>query len=532
MALSRKAAVVGLAFVPVIAGGFVLQSQASRDGQALLGQVLNLVNSRFVDTVATAAMYEKAARGLVKELNDPYSELFTPKQIAEFSRNTNGRYSGVGMGINPPLNEQDGYVTVANVFPNTPAENAGIQEGDRIVKIDTASARGWKTEEVSNKLLGTPGTKVNVTFQRPGVSAPIAVRFTRAEVHIPAVSYSLMLDNRTGYIPVTRFSDATAQEIGAAVRKLSAEGARGIVLDLRSNPGGILEQAISASNLFLKQGLQVASVRGRAEQQTYVATAQPMAPEIPLVVLIDGRSASASEIVAGALQDHDRALVVGTTSYGKGLVQTLFPLDGGYALKMTTAKWYTPSGRSIQKERTLNADGQYVEVHPDSLESDSARKARPIFRSTSGRPVYGGGAVTPDVIVAPDTITTAEQVLARALAPKFAEVYGVLSEMALQLKPTVTSSFTVQPAWREDFYNRLVKAGVKVDRAQWNAATPWVDRQLENRIARLAFGDSTAARRSVRDDAQLKRALELLSKGQTQKDLFAVAQSAAPARRP
>jgi carboxyl-terminal processing protease len=523
MRSSRKAAVVGLVFVPVVAGGFVLQSRASRDGQQLLGEVLSLVNSRFVDTVSTAQMYEKAARGLVKELNDPYTELFTPKQIADFSRQTNGRYGGIGMEISPPTDEQGGYVSVATVFPGTPAENAGIQEGDRIVRIDTTATRGWKTADVSNRLLGTPGTKVNVTFQRPGVATPIDVRFTRAEVHIPAVRYSIMLENRTGYVPVTRFSDATAQEIGAAVRRLSSEGARGVILDLRGNPGGILEQAISTSNLFLGQGLQVASVRGRADQQTYVATAQPIAPSIPLVVLIDGYSASASEIVAGALQDHDRALVVGTTSYGKGLVQTLFPLDGGYALKMTTAKWFTPSGRSIQKERKLNEAGQYVEVHPDSLESDSVRKARPVFRSTAGRPVYGGGAITPDVIVAPDTITTAEQVLARSLAPKFPEVYGVLSDMALELKGKVSPTFTVQPAWRDDFYNRLVKAGVKVDRAQWDAATPWVDRQLENRVARLAFGDSTAKRREVRDDAQLRRALDLLSKGQTQKDLFAIA---------
>jgi carboxyl-terminal processing protease len=526
MGFSRKAAVASVVLVPVLAGGFVLQSRTARDGKMLLDQVFTLVSSRFVDTVDTSAMFEKAARGLVKELNDPYTELFTPKQIAEFSRQTNGRYGGIGMEIS----EQSGWVTVSTVFPNTPAENAGIQEGDRIIRIDTADTKGWKTTQVSNTLLGTPGTKVNVTFARPGVPAPISVRFTRAEVHIPAVRFSIMLDGRTGYVPVTRFSDATAQEVGNAVRRLSGEGAKGVIIDLRGNPGGILEQAIATSNLFLKQGLPVASVRGRADEQTYGATAQPIAPTIPLVILIDGYSASASEIVAGALQDHDRALVVGTTSYGKGLVQTLFPLDGGYALKMTTAKWFTPSGRTIQKERKLNADGQYVEVHPDSLESDSVRKARPVFRSASGRPVYGGGAITPDVIVASDTITTAEQVLARALAPKAPEVYGVLSEIALEQRGKVSPAFTIQPAMREDFLRRLTAAGVKVDRAQWDAATPWIDRQLENRIARVAFGDSTAARRAAKDDAQLKRALDLLSKGSTQRDLFAVAQSAMPAR--
>jgi carboxyl-terminal processing protease len=173
-----------------------------------------------------------------------------------------------------------------------------------------------------------------------------------------------------------------------------------------------------------------------------------------------------------------------------------------------------------------------VEVHPDSLESDSVRRARPVFRSAAGRPVYGGGAITPDVIVAADTITTAEQVLARALAPKAPEVYGVLSEIALEQRGRVAPTFTVAPALREDFLRRLTAAGVKVDRAQWDAATPWLDRQLENRIARVAFGDSTAARRAAATDAQLQRALALLSKGTTQRDLFAVAQASIPARSP
>jgi carboxyl-terminal processing protease len=515
---TRTAVLATIAAAPLLAGGWILQSRAQRDGAQLLEQVMGLVSQRFVDTVDAPALYEKAARGLVKELNDPYSELFTPKQIADFSRQTNGRYGGVGMEIT----EQATFVTVARVFPNTPAENAGIQEGDRIVQIDTQSTRGWKTQQVSNILLGTPGTKVKVTFQRPGVAAPIPINFTRAEVHIPAVPFALTFDSTVGYIPVTRFSENTAQEIGERVRTLQAQGAKGVVLDLRDNPGGILEQAIATSNLFLRRGQEVASVRGRQnDAQTYVATAQPLAPQVPLVILINGYSASASEIVAGALQDHDRAVVVGTTSYGKGLVQTLFPLDGGYALKMTTAKWFTPVGRSIQKERKM-IDGQYVEVHPDSVESDSARKARPKFKSDGGRIVYGGGAVTPDIIVKPDTLSTAEQTLARALAPKFPEVYTALSELALEQKGKVQQNFTVNPQWRDDLFARITKSGVKVERAQWEAGRAWVDRQIEQRIARVAFGDSTAKRHELNDDVQLRRAIDLVKRGGSQRDLFAM----------
>jgi carboxyl-terminal processing protease len=496
----------------------------------LLEQVMGLVAQRFVDTVGAGALYERAARGLVKELNDPYSELFTPKQIAEFSRATNGRYAGIGMEITPPTSQQGGgFVTVARVFPRTPAEGAGVQEGDRIVQIDSQVTRGWTTTQVSNTLIGTAGTRVRVTFQRPGVAQPITTNLTRAVIHIPAVPYSLAFDSTVGYVYAQRFSEQTAQEIGQAVRALEAKGAKGVILDLRGNPGGILEQAVETSNLFLKRGQEVLSQRGRqGESQVYVATEQPLAPTVPLVVMVDGGSASASEIVAGALQDHDRALVVGTTSFGKGLVQTLFPLDGGYALKLTTAKYYLPSGRSIHKERKLQADGQFVEAHPDSAETDSARKARPVFRSDAGRAVYGGGAVTPDVVVKNDTLTTAEQTLAKALAPKVPEIYAALSDLALEKKAQVRPDFVVTPQWREELLQRITRAGVKVDRAQWEAGAGWLDREIEQRVARVAFGDSTARRRSLDDDVQLQRAIALLKRSGTQRELFAVAQAAVP----
>ncbi|NUQ19744.1 MAG: S41 family peptidase [Gemmatimonadaceae bacterium] len=515
----RRAAIAGIIIVPLIAGGFIAQEKSARDGARLLDQVLSLVSDRFVDTLDASALYEKAARGLVKELNDPYSELLSPKQRDEFSRQTNGRYGGIGMLIE----KQDAGVTVSRVFPHTPAENAGIREGDRIIQIDTATTTGWSISQVSNTLLGTPGTKVQVKFARPGVGEPIQVKFTRAEIHIPAVQYSMMLDGKTGYFPLLQFNETAAAELQDALTSLTKQGAKSVVIDLRDNPGGILEQAIDIGDLLLDNGQQIASVRGRGpeQQSSFAARGPAQFKDLQLVLLTDGYTASAAEIVAGALQDHDRALIVGQTSFGKGLVQTVYTLDGGWALKMTTAKWFTPSGRSIQKERKLLPDGRFVEVHPDSMESDSARKARPVFHSDAGRVVYGGGAITPDVVVREDTLTTAEQTLAKAIAPKAPTFLTVLSDYAAELRGTVKPDFKVQPAWREELYKRMTAAGIQIDRKEWDAGTPYIDRVLDQRVARVAFGDSAAKRRDLPNDAPLRKALELLQNGKSQRDLLA-----------
>jgi carboxyl-terminal processing protease len=201
----------------------------------------------------------------------------------------------------------------------------------------------------------------------------------------------------------------------------------------------------------------------------------------------------------------------------------VYNLDGGYALKMTTGKWFTPAGRSIQKERKLLPDGQFVEVHPDSMESDSARRARPTYKSTAGRQLYGGGAITPDLSIRPDTFTTAEQQLLRALAPKRAEFYVTLYDYGVQMKTQLRSDFQVQPAWREELYGRLKKKGVEVDRAVWDAGQRYIDREIEGRLARMAFGDSTARRRALPDDPPLQRAIAILKTGPSTKELIALA---------
>ncbi len=520
----RTAAVASLFLIPMVAGGFLLQQAPPQATPRLFDQVLSIVANRYVDSLQGNEVFEKAARGLVHELNDPYSELLAPKQNEEFNRNVGGRYGGVGMLLEEQKKGGTGTnIVVARVFPNTPAEEGGVQEGDRIVRVDTLAATDVKIDLVSDALRGVPGTNVNVVFARAGVAEPVKLSFKRAVVHVPAVPYATMVGDHIGYIPLQTFNENTAEEVEAAASKLVADGARGLVLDLRDNGGGIVDQALAVSSLFLKDGQSIVSVRSRnTPDEVARSSSDHLNVQPPLVVLTDGGTASASEIVAGALQDHDRALVVGTTSFGKGLVQSLFPLDGGYSLKLTTGKWYTPSGRSIHRERTLLPDGRLVETRPDSLETEAEKKSRPKYSSDAGRTVYGGGGITPDVIVPDDTLLTSEQQFLRAIAPKAQQFVTVLNQYALALKPVAPKNFTVTPAWRTELRRRLADAGVTIDPKYDSAATRVLDRELDRRVARLVLGDAGERQRSVSDDHQLAQAIALLNNARSQEQLFAL----------
>ena len=526
MARFRKFALLGaLVALPVVASGFLLQSKSAPEGTLLLEQVLQLVSNRYVDTLTDNKLFEKAAHGLVRELNDPYSELLAPKEVKQFNTRTGGRYGGLGMLIE----DQQGSITISKVYRNTPAEAGGVREGDRILQVDTLSTRGWNLSQVSDYLTGTPGTRVNVRFGRPGVGSPIDLKFTRALIHVPAVPYTLVFNGKIGYLPLEVFNENAAEETQAAIKKLTAEGAKGIILDMRGNPGGILDQSLDISKLFLKSGQRILSVRGRSDSTDYNSDRGPVIPDAPLIVLTDPYTASASESVAGALQDHDRAVILGETSFGKGLVQSVYSLDGGYALKLTTAKWYTPSGRSIQRERKI-IDGRIIDDGPDTTVTETTKRKRPAYKSDAGRTVYGGGGITPDLIVDGDTLTTPEQQFVRTVSPKNQEFYLVLYEYGLELSKQVQPAFTDQPAWREEFYNRLQAKGAIVDKKIYDAGQRYIDRTLEQRVARFAQGDSTAKRRDLRYDAPLRQAISMLEKGQTQRDLFTIAMSTAPAR--
>jgi carboxyl-terminal processing protease len=521
----RYAAVGALVAIPVIAGGFLLQPKSAQEGPLLLEQVFQLVSNRFVDTLKDNQLFERAAHGLVRELNDPYSELLSPSEMKQFNSRTGGRYGGLGMLIE----KRGDYVSVVKVYRNTPAERGGVRAGDKIVMVDTVSTQGWDLSRVSDYLTGTPGTSVKARFARPGLPTPIDLQFTRAIVSVPAVPYAIMYDGKIGHIVLDIFNENAAEDVQAAIKRLNSEGAKGIILDLRGNGGGILDESLEIANMFLKPGQRILSVRGRADSTDFNAESQPVLPTTPVVVLTNGFAASASEIVAGALQDHDRALVLGETSFGKGLVQSVYTLDGGYALKLTTAKWFTPSGRSIQRERKI-VDGRFVETEPDTNETEASKKTRPAYKSDAGRIVYGGGGITPDLIVDLDTVTTAERQFGRVIAPKAQELSNFLNDFTLEKSKTVSRGFTVDPAWREAYFKKTQELGLPVDRKTFDAAQPTIDAVLEMRISQLAEGDSSAARRNLKNDAQLQKAIAILQKAQSQKDLFSIATAMGPAK--
>lgn len=517
----RRITILGILLaLPLAVGAFLQQSRQVVDGQRLFAQVLQRIEDNAVDSLSRTAIYEKAARGLVKNLKDPYADLYSPEELASFQRNTlRNNYAGLGMQIE----QQDDQIVIARVFPNTPAAQGGLQAGDHIILIDTSSVIGWRTTQVSERLIGQPGTSVEVTVRRLGVPQPIKGRFTRAVIKVPAVPYTLVLDGSVGYIPLQAFNEAASEDVARSLLDLRRRGARSFVLDLRGNGGGSLDQALDISNLFLRAGQEISSVRHRGrEPEVYTANRpSPLVDSMPVVVLEDGATASASEIVAGSLQDHDRALVVGTTSYGKGLVQTLFPLEGGWAVKLTTGKWYTPSGRSIQSEHDRLEDDRFVEYDSAAAARDSTRK-RPVFKSDAGRQILGGGGITPDISIPPDSANAAERELGKVVAPVFTAWRVALYNYALEMRGNLKPDFSIIPEMRDEFFNRVSKAKVPVTRAQFDAAQEAIDRAMEQQFASLAFGDSTAFRRGIKNDRQLGTALELLRKAPTQRQLLAM----------
>ena len=511
---ARRTALLVLMLATAALTGFVTLDARSQAGQRLFQDVFSIVSTRFVDSLDVSSVYEKAAEGLIAELEDPYAELYSPDELDDFTAAHQGHYGGLGMLVEL----RDGVPTVARVYPNTPAEHAGMQVGDRVVAVDGDAVSGWPLEKVTGRMKGPAGTDVELTYRRPGLVDSVAVAITRAVIQIPTVPYTLVLENGVGYLPLLQFGETAAEEVAKAVAQLEAEGATSVVLDLRGNGGGLMDQAVEVAGVFLPRGSTIVEQQERAGKQAFRSSRQPTAADIPLAVLVDRGSASASEIVAGALQDHDRAVVIGETTFGKGIVQTAFRVDGGYVLKLTTGEWLTPLGRFIHRQREV-VQGRLVDANGES--PDTSLADRPVYHSDAGRVIYGGGGITPDVRIAQDTLNADEQAFLQTVLQQSNDYYAAFADLAFELKAEARPGFTVQPEWRDELFSRLQARGVEVTRESYDAASGYIDFTLGERIARLAFGDAGAKEWAMQHDAQLGQALLLMDGKRTQRELFA-----------
>jgi len=535
---------LAVAVISFFSGGWLLQRSVNNDGGVyqsarLFDDVLSRVQNFYVDSIGEANLYQKATEGLLDELHDPYSVLLQGENYKALTETTTGNYGGLGIQIDV----RDGWITVVAPLPDTPAEVAGIQTGDQITAIDGKTTEGWASDKAVSTLRGPAGTSVTLSVRRAGVPSPMEFKLTRAQIHNRSVISPLIFPKNVGYVALTSVSQASTVELKQAIDSLRKAGATSMVLDLRGNPGGLLDEGVDVSDLFLDPGQEVVSTRGRApgSSEQYFDSKPQSWPGMPMVVLVDVGSASAAEIIAGALQDHDRALVVGVPTFGKGLVQSVFRIEPGTALKLTTARWYTPSGRTIQRMATDERD-QVMQamlaadnggVVPDSvLKAKGDSSKLPEFKTDDGRTVIGGGGIVPDLIVRQDTLTAPEREFAKALGAKVPAYYDVLTSYALELKNagTVTSpAFTVTPAMRAEVYRRLEAKGVTISQSVYDGGTTLVNDQLGYAIARYVFGRPAEFRRRAGDDQQLQTAIALLGKASTPQALLALAAAEQPA---
>jgi carboxyl-terminal processing protease len=513
-------------------GGWFLQRGVSQEQNVyvnakLFQEVVNHISDRFVDPKQPADLYEMAIDGLLQELGDPHTSFMTPKDYGQLKVTTQGEYGGLGIQIG----KRDGWITVITPMPGTPAERAGIQSGDQIIEFNGKSTKSWDEDEAVNTLRGPKGTPVEIKVMRVGMDQPLNFKIIRDEIHIKAVPSSYMLENGIGYVELVVFSESSTDELRAAVNDLRKQGAKSIVLDMRANPGGLLDQGVTVSDLFLNKGQMVVETRSRVPGQNLRSVAEDPDeyPGLPIAVLVGPGSASAAEIVAGALQDHDRALVIGRTSYGKGSVQQVFHLSNDNYLKMTTARWFTPSGRSIQRPYGIGTEHSPAAEDgvPDATTEVNDSTKKPTYKTDSGRIVYGGGGIHPDVIVM-DTLTAAERVLAEALQKdmqKFREAVFRFAVRYARAHPELQPGFPVTQEMLSAFYTTLQEAGLPVDRAIYDKGGEWIATWIGSEISISKWGNQEARKRLNSQSPELRVAVELLRKAQSPKALFQVAEA-------
>jgi carboxyl-terminal processing protease len=511
------AAAILAVLLAALAGGFFGSSALARQDEVsqqyrVFTAALDAVDREYVDDLPSDRLVYGAVDGMLHTL-DPHSSFFDPKSYAQMRERQEGHYYGLGITIQVI----DGDITVQSIFEGSPAYKAGLRKFDVIARIGAQDAKGWTSDQAVKKLKGPKGTSVNISIKRAGYDGLIDMDVQRDEVNISTVRAAFMIDKETGYVKLDQFTETSDREMGDALQKLSASGMKRLVFDLRENPGGALDQAIRISNRFLPRGDMIVSTRGRVpnSNQEYRATEESQYTHLPMITLVTRGSASASEIVSGALQDHDRSLVVGETTFGKALVQSVYPISEGAGVAVTTGRYFTPSGRMIQRPW----DGSFDEYLTYTLRDQTAErqhKASELKFTDAGRKVYGGGGIEPDKFIVGTvegfTPTRFGKLLySRQEFVDFANQFTAEGDTRMSAanknKKPITRGFVVTDAMLNDFKARLASRKVKVDEEAFAKDEPFIRAMIHFEIDSALFGMDEARKNLIAKDPQAQFAL-------------------------
>lgn len=463
-------------------------------------RILDVVQSNYADPVdVDKAVYQGAIPGMLRVL-DPHSNFFDARQFALLREDQRGKYYGVGMIVAP----RENHTVVMAPYVGAPAYNAGLRPGDVIVKVDEKSTDGLTTSEVADMLKGPKGTVVKIVVTREGYGEPLTFTVTRGEIPRHSVDIAFQLKPGIGYIRLSSFNETTDREIADALKQLNVSTLDGLILDMRGNPGGLLNEAVAVSDMFLEKNQLIVSHRGRSSpNRPYYAVRGNQGNNVPLVILVNNNSASATEIVSGAVQDHDRGLIVGETTFGKGLVQTVTPLSENTGLALTTARYYTPSGRLIQR------DYKSISLYEYHYERKVPDHPTEIKLTDSGRQVTGGGGIAPDITVATPKLNKFEQELFRydVFYPAEAGVGG-FTRFYLGSKPTITKEFAADDEVMRQFREYLNKHNVRFSESDIMDNQDWIKRKIKQEVFMSTYGIQEGFKVLLEADPQVQKAVE------------------------
>ena len=483
-----------------------------KDKIVVMQQIISYVDHFYFDIVDMDKIMDGAFHGLMEEL-DPHSTYIPAKQQENIDELFRGKFQGIGI----EFDVLHGYITVISPVPDSPSDYVGLQSGDRIIAINGDDAYKITKDEVIKKLRGRKGTSVDVTIQRIGLDEPFDVTIIRDDIPIYSVGAATMIDNETGYILLRRFSATTIDEVNKAIDKLDSQNFKKLVFDLRGNSGGFLEQAAAVSNLFISTRDTLVYTKGKISDanQAFISEPHKGRNDFSLIILINRGSASASEIVSGAVQDLDRGLIVGETSFGKGLVQRQLPLEGGSAIRITMARYYTPSGRLIQRPYKEGDDlTYYKELYAKDRETilDSLKQLRPKYKTRQGRTVYGGGGITPDIYIPYKSILTKEtqKLLRNPHRPifNFSSSYATQNDLGFKDFKNYKQNWQVNQSVYSQFLDYLDNDSISFNPDSLLKDIPFIYNRIKSEIAGTIWGkdESTSIRLSL--DNQVSEALK------------------------